>query len=158
MPEYFENLLEPVWDEILKEYDRLNQTHIFNQGFLDELDDLEDRNTWIILRSCFNLMLLGQESAFVELKKLGINVSDFSEDSFKKVRSKIGKLNTMMNLKSVGADTSKEERQFTESIVQMSNILKRHIDKDTVTVSEWIYLNKECRKMAKSTEPTAEWD
>jgi hypothetical protein len=176
LPEYFEHLLEPVWDQILAEYDKLNKDKVFENSFKDFQSDLADRNELTIMQACLQLMyaalnlvevsVIGkmnpdyllkkyqsvEKSIFKNLNSIGVVVGkEINLESINALKRKIAQTETRMQIDAFQTDgQEKEDRSFIKSVVQISNILGRNIDKDTVTVAEWVYLNKDCREIVNA--------
>ena len=149
---YDQSSLASVWDEILSEYDRLNGDYFFSSSNEDLASDIEEINHINILKACYGLMLLGQGKALEELANEGIIIDNINYESIIKLRSIILNLQTRIQIREAGIPSeSKEENTFTDAITQLSNIFKRQIDKDRVTVSEWIALNKQVKELNKAS-------
>lgn len=147
---YDQSSLAPVWNEILSEYDRLNGDYFFSCANEDLASDLEEINHINILKACYGLMLLGQGKALEELANEGIIIDNINYESVIKLRSIILNLQTKIQIREASIPSeSKEENTFIDAITQLSNIFKRQIDKDKVTVSEWIALNKQVKELNK---------
>ena len=156
LPEYFEHLLDPVWDDILNQYDRLNGEYTFQNSVADLKEDIIKTNEYIIFKASYDLMSLGDERALKILSdEFGIEIESITVESLKKVRSKLVQFQTQLQIERLSRSEEKkkgeevEENSFIRAIIQMSGILKRNLDKDKVTVTEWIYLNKECSDIIK---------
>lgn len=155
LPEYFEYLLVPVWDQILFEFDKLNGDNTFSNAFKDTQADIQELNELIIMKSCYNLMLLGQNIALTYLSnECGIEISEITHESIERLGRKIRQTEMRMQIVALekGDDQAEDEQSgsdYIKSIVQMSNILGRQLDKDKITIAEWVYCNKECQKLIK---------
>lgn len=158
LPEYFGVLLEPIWDALLVEYDQLNGEQIFTNSFKDLASDIQDYNEYIILKCCYNLLLLGDDKALPYLENnFGMVFDEVSSNAITKVRQRVLREETRMKImqlqkdeQNVINDKVKDQSSFIHSIVQMSNILNRNIDKDKITVSEWVITMSECQKLIKA--------
>lgn len=149
--EYDQSLLAPVWDEILNEYDRLNGDYFFTSTNDDLISDIEEINHINILKACYCLMLLGQDKALKELAELGIKIDKISYESVIRLRSIILNLQTKIQIREASiSDDKKEDNTFIDAVTRLSNIFKRQIDKDRITVSEWIVLNKQVKELNKT--------
>jgi hypothetical protein len=140
-----------VWDEILNEYDRLNGDYFFTSTNDDLISDIEEINHINILKACYCLMLLGQDKALKELAELGIKIDKISYESVIRLRSIILNLQTKIQIREASiSDDKKEDNTFIDAVTRLSNIFKRQIDKDRITVSEWIVLNKQVKELNKT--------
>lgn len=156
LPEYFEHLLEPVWDDIINQFDKLNGEFVLTNAIRDEVEDIIMINSYIILKAAFELMQLGEKKALPILQNdCGVNVTDITPDSIKKVRTQVLRAQTKLQIHQLKKaarkenDEKKEGNTYIRSVIQMSSILGRQLNKDKITVTEWIYLDKECKEIIK---------
>lgn len=146
LPEYFTELLIPVWDNILTEFDRLNNTATFTNAFRDIQADIEERGKLIILHSCYDLMQLyfqyvyiyvNTDQGFEFLKKnlekvetikkrtieylsneCGIIIKDIDQDSLRVVHSAILRFQTRLRIQAVQRDEEKGPVSQTDEYIQ----------------------------------------
>lgn len=157
--EYFHYLLEPIWDDILIEYDRINNVQLFTNAFKDFFADIQDKNELIIMRACYDLLNIGSEKGISPLEDLGIIITEINPKSIDFVRRKIAQFETKLTINALSEEKGeKTDNNYLKSIVQMSNILGRTIDKNGISVTEWVFLNKECAEIVKAKSTTNGWD
>ena len=153
LPEYFEPLLEPVWEKIVAQYDKMNGDYVFRNSYRDKAEDIQDLNTLIILKACFELISLGSKKALPTLKEMfGISIDEITVESIRKVRSRYMLLKTQMEIKSIQKKGEKksDDNSYVKAVISISNILNRNINPNEITVTEWVYLNKSCREIVKA--------
>ena len=158
--EYFEHLLLPIWDDILTEYDNLNGDKIFTNSLLDINSDLQEYNDLIIMRACCNLMSIGSKKGLKYLSEIGIDYEDITIANINDLKRRIALLDTNLQIKRLANDDKKDNKDFNfiQAVVSYSNILGRQIDKDRTTVSEWIFISAECRKIVEArSKKSNEW-
>jgi hypothetical protein len=160
IPEYDQNRLVKIWDDLIKQYDKISGENVFENSFLDINSDLEEWNELVVLKAHYGLIRIGRAERLKDLEEFGIKADKITYDLAMKVRSEILKRETRLEIDSMSMnDTSKYRPSFIQSIVQLSNLLSRSIDYKTVTVSEYIYLNKEAKEIVKARQPKKElWE
>lgn len=159
LPEYDTALLEPVWDQILKEYDQIKGELVFEEAFLNALDDVFEISELNIMRACLNMMMLGDERALKHLEEtFGITYKSITVDNIVKLSKQISQLETAIKIGRFEETQEEKTESFIRAIVSMSNILKRTIDKDRITIAEFIYLNNDCSEIIKAQKKNGRTD
>lgn len=151
LPEYFTPLLEPVWDQILQEYDKLTGDMVFESAFVNAREMIEEQNNYHILIAIHRQMLCNDKRSLGHLEDIfGIILPDISVKTITKVEKLIKQRKTKLEIQAARNGGEEHRDDFIRSIVQISNILKRNIDKDSVTIAEYVYLNNDCKEIIKA--------
>lgn len=150
LPEYPLEPLESVFDKILKEYDDLNGEHKFTQIAEDIGAGVQEVSNLIILKCCFELMLLGVPSSLEILSnELGITYKAITVKNLENLRKRIAREETRIKIDQA-TQTITKGTTYVVSVVNISNVLGRQIDPRGISVSEYIALTKESEELIKA--------
>jgi hypothetical protein len=147
LPEAYDyEYLAPVWDKLCNQYDKINGESTFKNSILDLNADILEINELTMLKAAYNLMLLGDATG---CKYFGFD--RLTPENVQKARSVVIKKETRLKIaeleRSQGkSKTKSDENYYIAAIVWLSNLLDRPLDKDKLTVTEWLYWNKEAKK------------
>jgi hypothetical protein len=138
LPEYWEHLLEPVWDKILIEDDEQTNKFIFKNAFLDKKYDIIEYNEYLLLRACLNMMKCGDERALKHLEYVDLYYDKINENTIKNIERKVRSIETLLNIEK--AKYKKNEpvkNNYIEKTTLISRVVGIRIDPYIVTLSEW---------------------
>lgn len=147
--EYDPKILADTWDKITTQFDKIKGTEIFKNRIKDIQDDLEGYNNYIILKLCLMLMLCGDISSLEYLDRLlNIKFESISLENIRWLRNQVLRNETKLNIKALEeSDTKDSGSDYVKSVIAISSIIGRHIDKDLISVTEYIHLENEARKI-----------
>lgn len=151
LPEYTPADLEFIWENIIKEYERITKDNSFTNRLQDLLDDAREINSLIRLRALFSLMRMGEESILEDLKEYGFNFSVINPDNTNKVRNKILREITKLEvqfMRNKAENDSQEPFNFLKVLQQLSNVFHRNVDRN-ISLTEWIFLIREAKEYIK---------
>lgn len=151
LPEYDTEILVPVWDNLQAQYDKIKGDNYFSSYYNDINADLDDWCDLIILKACHGLLNIGRPEALPILSNdFGIEAKDITANLIYIVGQKIRSIEMRIQIEMVDKPKPKQGNQFIKSVVQLSSILNRTIDHKTITVSEYIYLDKEAQEVIQA--------
>lgn len=106
-----------------------------------------------------NMMMLGDERALKHLEEVfGITYKSITVDNIIKLSKQVAQLETSIRIDRMEQPNEEQSESYIRSIVSMSNILNRTIDKDKITIAEFIYMNNDCVKIIKAQEKNGRTD
>ena len=153
LPEYYTHLLEPIWDQILIEFDQLNKTQHFTNAFKDFYADLIEQNEVIGMKACIYLMECGNKNSLIYLRGYGFDFTEITPKNIWIVENRIKRIDTKRRIRKAKEKSegnyNKPDDNYIKGIVEMSNILGRNID-FKITIAEWIFLHKDCDEIIKA--------
>jgi len=147
LPEYNQELLIPVWDAIVKEYQELTDSKAYSMNLLKMGNDLIKHNRLNGLIACYHLLRYG-ENCEEQLNYWGVS------NNIKLVEQKIRQEQTRLNI-SIIQENSKvkpESKDFEEILIDVENALNRNLDVEKITVKKWVFICKKIAERAKQIE------
>lgn len=148
LPEYNCNLLASVWENILKEYEKLTNHYEYTNQLRKVNNDTAKLNRLTGIIACYYLIRYQSPNA-----KQYIDYWDIPENEealFTLILQEKTKLNieALRNKK----PTVNVEFDFDKMIVNVENNLARNIDLDSTTVKKWVHLCKSIEEKNKQIE------
>lgn len=147
LPEYDISILIPVWEDIIKEYEKLTNSF----GYTNHLRKLS-HNTAKINR------LNGLIACVYLVKYQHPDASEYAKfwrvpNTVEGITTVILQEKTRLNIEAVRNKAPKTEVvKFTKLLVDLENALDRNLDVDSITVDKWVYLCKSLEEKAKALE------
>lgn len=158
LPVYDEELLAPVWDKIIEQYDEISGDNAFQKVFGETLSELQDWNEYIILKACYGLLQLGNEYALPILRDdYGIDCTKITFALIQQVGSMIKKKETDLSIEQLSKPEAGKKADYTKSVIELSTILTVPIDPKKITVTEYINYNKVVKEVIAARKPKTEW-
>lgn len=149
LPKFYDNsLLYGIYDKLIKQIDKINGTNDFSYNLKENQERIIENNRMVGLISAFALMKYDCKKAIKGLAYFGVNIENCSIKNIKKVRGIIMREQTRIKLEGIQNNEltkagNSNSIKYTHAVVQASNILKRHIDYKQITLTEWLFLQKE---------------
>jgi hypothetical protein len=158
LPEYDQELLNPIWDKIIDEYDKLTGDNAFQKVFSDTLSELQDWNEYIILKACYGLLQLGNEYALPILRDdYGIDCTKITPALLQQVGSMIKRKETDIAIEQQSKPEQGQKADYIKSVIELTTILTVPIDPKKITVSEYVNYNKVAKEVIAARKPKKEW-
>lgn len=147
LPEYDVNILVPVWEEIIKEYEKLTNSF----GYTNHLRKLNNNTAKLNrlngLIACVYLVKYNHKDAQEYTKFWKV------PETVEGITTAILQEKTRLNIEAVRNKSSKsEEVDFEKLVVQIENSLERNLDIENITVKKWVYICKSIEEKAKAIE------
>lgn len=135
------------------EFDNLKGERVFDSAFRDTIDMIIDQNELNILIAIYDMMMLGDKRALKHLEEqFGITL-ELGIKGINKVEKLIKQRKTALEIAKLNAESDgSNDNDYIVSIVKMSNILPHPLDKDKITIAEYIYQIKECEQIIKMSK------
>ena len=147
LPEYNQNRLNHIWDNIIKEYDDLTGKNIFGYQLMELKHDLSRINRLNGLNAAYQLMLLDEKKALEDLRYWGVNVTKNTYNEQKRILSLILMEQTKINIQNMrkGSFHKDKKDSFFDSLFDMESFLERNLD-ENMTVVKWVSVVKSTNK------------
>lgn len=153
LPDGDYEFLEPIWDSYLSKFDKINGEAKFKNSILDRLSDIEEWNEIGMMNICYELMLIGDERVLGLLSEyFGIEFTDINTDTISKARSILTRKKNRFEIMLLEQHTGDagEDNTFESSLVQMSSILKIQLNRNILTITEWLMYSQQCKKIIEA--------
>ncbi|MCP4762471.1 MAG: hypothetical protein GY870_11875 [archaeon] len=137
-----------AFDKLYPEYERLIMDNSITEHLRDLNYDIGKKEEILILKGCYDLMILNDERAIIHLSYLGINIKEINKETILLVNNTIKAFKTKEKIRQIKEKENKptEEKQSFESRVIDINYflnLGDHIDPKKITLSAWCkWVNK----------------
>lgn len=118
----------------------------------ESVESIDDLNRLNGIYCGFQLICLGSEKGIDVLKNFDVYINKITAENIKKVRSIYIQEKTRVEIEQSELRKIKNsgaKSDIYEQIVYAENVLKRSIDKEKLTVAEWIFIEKSVNNIIK---------
>lgn len=152
LPEYSIDKLSPIWDNIITEYDKITGKYNFGWQLMDLNYNVSQISRLDGIKACYELLLLGQDSAIEKLKGWGYVIPKNTHKEREKLKSFYLGEQTKYKIRSERKKATKSDKKgqtFIQAMINL-NYIGYTANKDTITLIEFIEAVKQAQEFTKS--------